>query len=278
MKVLVIARVAHEINRAYCASLGDTSQPAWEDAPEWQQQSAIAGVEMHLANPDATPEQSHESWLAQKVAAGWVYGEVKDAEKKEHPCCRPYDELPQEQKAKDYLFRSVVHMLKDIPDEMVQPAAAVAAAAPLAAEVVPVGLIPVKYIGRRPEWHDRVYGTGLYFSTEQTRNLPPEIARRLLRHIDLFEKAEAPVVEAATDPVSQDDDTAKLLEQGKQEQQDQHAVQTQLQDLYDQVEQMGKDSLIEFASTKYRQNLSKRDSVATLRGQVRQFIDQFGVV
>ena len=278
MKVLVIARVAHEINRAYCASLGDTSQPAWEDAPEWQQQSAIAGVEMHLANPDATPEQSHESWLAQKVAAGWVYGEVKDAEKKEHPCCRPYDELPQEQKAKDYLFRSVFHMLKDIPDEMVQPAAAVAAAAPLAAEVVPVGLIPVKYIGRRPEWHDRVYGTGLYFSTEQTRNLPPEIARRLLRHADLFEKGEAPVVEAATDPVSQDDDTAKLLEQGKQEQQDQHAVQTQLQDLYDQVEQMGKDSLIEFASTKYRQNLNKRDSVATLRGQVRQFIDQFGAV
>lgn len=279
MKVLVIARVAHEINRAYCASLGDTSQPAWEDAPEWQQKSAIAGVEMHLANPDATPEQSHESWLAQKVAAGWVYGEVKDAEKKEHPCCRPYDELPPEQKSKDYLFRSVVHMLKDIPDEMVQPApAAEPQAVAQAAVAVPVGLVPVKYIGRRPEWNDRLYGSGLYFVTDQVRNLPHEIARRLLRHIDLFEKAEAPVVEAATDPVSQDDDTAKLLEQGKQEQQDQHAVQTQLQDLYDQVEQMGKDSLIEFASTKYRQNLNKRDSVATLRGQVRQFIDQFGAV
>lgn len=275
MKVLVIARVAHEINRAYCASLGDTSQPAWEDAPEWQQQSAIAGVEMHLANPDATPEQSHESWLAQKVAAGWVYGEVKDAEKKEHPCCRPYDELPQEQKAKDYLFRSVVHMLKDIPDEMVQPAAAVA---PLAAEVVPVGLIPVKYIGRRPEWHDRVYGTGLYFTTEQTRNLPPEIARRLLRHADLFEKGEIPAAVEAAEPTNSTDDTDELLEQGKQAKEDEHTVQTQLQDLYDQVEQMGKDSLIEFASTKYRQNLNKRDSVATLRGQVRQFIDQFGAV
>lgn len=278
MKVLVIARVAHEINRAYCASLGDTSQPAWEDAPEWQQKSAIAGVEMHLANPDATPEQSHESWLAQKVAAGWVYGEVKDAENKQHPCCRPYDELPQEQKAKDYLFRSVVHMLKDIPDEMVQPAAAVAAVAPLAAEVVPVGLIPVKYIGRRPEWHDRVYGTGLYFSTEQTRNLPPEIARRLLRHADLFEKGEIPAAVEAAEPTNSTDDTDELLEQGKQAKEDEHTVQTQLQDLYDQVEQMGKDSLIEFASTKYRQNLNKRDSVATLRGQVRQFIDQFGAV
>lgn len=113
------------------------------------------------------------------------------------------------------------------------------------------------------------------------RNLPHEIARRLLRHADLFEKAEAPIVQdepTQEEPAPLDDDTAKLLEQGKQEQQDQHAVQTQLQDLYDQVEQMGKDSLIEFASTKYRQNLNKRDSVATLRGQVRQFIDQFGAV
>lgn len=31
-----IARMAHEANRAYCQALGDDSQPAWEDAPEWQ--------------------------------------------------------------------------------------------------------------------------------------------------------------------------------------------------------------------------------------------------
>ena len=281
MKILVIAiaKVAHEINRAYCAALGDETQVAWEDAPEWQQQSAIAGVEMHLANPDATPEQSHESWLAQKVAAGWVYGEVKDAEKKEHPCCRPYDELPQEQKAKDYLFRSVVHMLKDIPDEMVQPAAAVAAAAPLAAEVVPVGLIPVKYIGRRPEWHDRVYGTGLYFTTEQTRNLPPEIARRLLRHADLFEKADQPALETADgEAVTVDDDTARLLEQGKKAEDAKHEQQVSIQDLYDQIDQMDKASLESFASTKYRIDLDKRKSVDNLRTQVKQLVDQFGAV
>lgn len=105
MDRIAIARVAHEINRAYCASLGDVSQPAWEDAPEWQKASALVGVDMHLAKPDATPEQSHESWLAQKTAEGWKFGPVKDAEKKEHPCCVPYAELPAEQKAKDYLFR-----------------------------------------------------------------------------------------------------------------------------------------------------------------------------
>ena len=35
MKVEQIAQVAHELNKAYCESLGDNSQPSWEDAPEW---------------------------------------------------------------------------------------------------------------------------------------------------------------------------------------------------------------------------------------------------
>src|SRR5438105_262770 len=33
------ARAAHEVNRAYCLALGDASQVAWEDAPEWQRSS-----------------------------------------------------------------------------------------------------------------------------------------------------------------------------------------------------------------------------------------------
>lgn len=104
-----LARRAHEINRAYCAALGDYSQPEWEDAPDWQKESARVGVRMHLLNPSATPEDSHASWYAQKEAEGWKYGPVKDASKKEHPCFVPYAELPESQKAKDYLFRAVVH-------------------------------------------------------------------------------------------------------------------------------------------------------------------------
>ena len=276
MKVQAIARVAHEINRAYCASLGDTSQPAWEDAPDWQQKSAIAGVEMHLANPDATPEQSHESWLAQKIADGWVYGEVKDAEKKQHPCCVPYDELPTEQKAKDHLFRAVVHMLKSIPDEMIGSQAPAAFQIP---EIRP-SQIAVRYIGRRPEWHDRVYMTVLHFTAGQVRVLPSEIARRFLRHADLFERAEvaAEPAEQAAEPAQQDDDTEALLEQGKAAREQKDEQQSLIQDLYDQIDQMDKDSLEQFASTKYRQELDKRKAVAKLRAEVKQMVDQFGAV
>lgn len=106
-----IARVCHEVNRAYCASLGDHSQPAWEDAPLWQRHSAILGVEAITANPAITPEQSHESWLEQKRADGWRYGEVKNAETKEHPCFVAYNDLPLAQRSKDYIFGAVVRSL-----------------------------------------------------------------------------------------------------------------------------------------------------------------------
>lgn len=106
--VLRAARTAHEVNRIYCRSIGDTSQLPWHDSPSWQVNSAIAGVEAIVANPNQTPEQSHESWLAHKIADGWVYGPVKDTDKKEHPCMVPYADLPDEQRIKDALFTTTV--------------------------------------------------------------------------------------------------------------------------------------------------------------------------
>lgn len=105
-----IAKLAHEANKQYCESIGDTSQPTWEEAPEWQKQSAINGVKHVLANPDAKPEDSHKSWLKEKQADGWKYGPVKDPQKKEHPCFVPYAELPKEQQAKDFIFLDTVRM------------------------------------------------------------------------------------------------------------------------------------------------------------------------
>ncbi len=106
-----IAKVCHEANRAYCEILGDTSQPSWEQAPQWQRESAITGVLFVVQHPSAPVSAQHDCWLEQKRATGWKYGPVKNAEKKEHPCMVPYGELPHEQRLKDSLFRAVVQAL-----------------------------------------------------------------------------------------------------------------------------------------------------------------------
>lgn len=110
-KVERIARVTHEANRAYCQGIGDDSQKPWDEAPQWQKDSAIKGVLFNLQNPGAPASASHDSWLAEKEATGWKYGPVKDPEKKEHPCFVPYEQLPVEQRLKDHLFKAVVAAL-----------------------------------------------------------------------------------------------------------------------------------------------------------------------
>jgi hypothetical protein len=108
MNIEQIAKTCYAVNKAFCEHLGDTSQPTWEEAPDWQKQSVMNGVRYHLENPDSKPSDSHNNWMSEKKADGWVYGEVKDPEKKEHPCLVEYEELPKDQQAKDSLFIAVV--------------------------------------------------------------------------------------------------------------------------------------------------------------------------
>lgn len=100
------AEAAHEANRVYCAAIGDTSQKPWAEAEEWQRQSAIEGVRIALTG--ATPEQQHDAWCEAKRRDGWVYGPMKDADQKRHPCLISYTDLPAEQRAKDSLYLAVV--------------------------------------------------------------------------------------------------------------------------------------------------------------------------
>lgn len=106
-----IAEMCHCTNRNFCQSIGDHSQTSWLDAPDWQRDSAIKGVDFILDNPNAPASASHESWLKEKAETGWSYGPEKNAEFKTHPCFVPYEQLPQEQKTKDYLFGAVVRAM-----------------------------------------------------------------------------------------------------------------------------------------------------------------------
>lgn len=112
--VIEIARVCHEVNRAVCQASGDTSQKPWPLAESWQRESIVRGVNYVRANPGATPAAQHSFWMEGRIAAGWTFGLVKDPVAKTHPCLLPYDQMPFEQRVKDFLFRAVVKAMSGI--------------------------------------------------------------------------------------------------------------------------------------------------------------------
>ena len=52
----------------------------------------------------------HEVWAKSRVEQGWIYGEVKDSNKKTTPCLVPYEELSEEEK--DYDRHTALETLK----------------------------------------------------------------------------------------------------------------------------------------------------------------------
>lgn len=285
MKTLVIAAVAYGMNAAYCAAIGDNSLPPWDEATQEHRDRIVAGVQLHLENPEVTPEQAHERWLAAMTEAGWTYGEAKVIEAKQHPCMLPFDQLPLEQRVKDSLFRAAVHLLKDLPDEAAASDTHIAATSNIPAEAVPLRLaavLTVEYIGRRPQYTDRVYNTGLTFTSGQKRALPENVARNLLRHPDLFKEAEPDPVEHV--PAGEvagvvTDNTQQQLDDAERQRKAADDLQRQIQDVKDQVNRMeDAEALVAFAREKYGQGLNKNWKVDTLRTKVHAMIDQFGVV
>lgn len=133
----------------------------------------------------------------------------------------------------------------------------------------------VKYTGRKP-FKDRLYRSGLTFEPGQARLVPAELARKFLRHADVFEAA-TEATERGKKKTSTDD-TAELLEQAAKDEAQRTEDQNSLQDMFDRVSQMDKEALGQFAKINYQQDLDMRYNVENLRGQVIALIDRFGLV
>lgn len=297
MKSIAIAMMCHAINAAYCQSMGYDSQPTWDDAPEAHKQSLLAGVEMHLANPDATPEQSHESWYKVKEAEGWKYGEVKDMEKKEHPCFLPYEELPDEQKAKDYLFRTTVHLVKHLPDpedylalsaEVVNLRQKVEHQKNVAintATITPTNVVQksagvsIQYIGNKSLYTDHLYESALTFEQGQVRSIPSDLATKFLKHPEFTRyEGEPESISGESTEQGLDDDTSSILNRSKEKQQEEIDKENKVLDEIETIGKMTKAGLVQYALEKYEQKLSPQKNLDELKESVTQMIHQYGVV
>lgn len=79
----------------------------------WDESKAgyIEGVKFHLDNPNVSIDTGHKLWLIEKLKDGWTWGEKIDYNNKTHPCICMYKDLPEIERAKDSLFRAIVHSL-----------------------------------------------------------------------------------------------------------------------------------------------------------------------
>jgi hypothetical protein len=115
MTITDIAKVVHNIQVVFCASIGETI-PAWEDALEIMQTATKIGVRDLINNPNATGGFSHEQWMKNKLAEGYVWGVVRDHVKKTHPSLIPFEQLPHNEQVKDHLFVETVRSLQAFLD------------------------------------------------------------------------------------------------------------------------------------------------------------------
>ncbi len=110
-RIAAISRTVHEAVRAWAAAHGQDSIPHWNRAPAWMRDSTRESVEFTLDHPEAPHSAQHDQWMAQKKRDGWVWGEVKDADRKTHPMLVAYEELPDMERRKDALFKAIVQAL-----------------------------------------------------------------------------------------------------------------------------------------------------------------------
>ena len=121
--------------------------------------------------------------------------------------------------------------------------------------------VAVKYEGPRATYREGTYGSGLMWTKGETKLVPAALAEKLLRHAPVYvpgdKKAAPKQAEAIAEPAKKDENDT--------------------QEVRDSFNTMDKDALEAYARTHFRVELDKRKSLQSLRGQVTQLVDQYGI-
>lgn len=146
--------------------------------------------------------------------------------------------------------------------------------------------IAVTYTGRDDPFIDRMYRSGLTFVNGQSRTVPSTLAQRFLRHTDVFcltEATVATVADKAPESTAQQtteppkDDTQQLLDDAQKKDDDQRLKDDARFVLLDQLDQMDKKALIDWADVHYKQKIPGNLGEAKVRERAKGFIDSYGM-
>lgn len=107
MNVTNVARIAHEVDRAYLMTIGGNVGEPWEKASADDRDGVVMTVRA-MSVGHVTPRSTHEAWVTEMIRNGWRRGETYSTKKKTHPNIGDYDELPPEVRARDAILAAVV--------------------------------------------------------------------------------------------------------------------------------------------------------------------------
>lgn len=124
-------------------------------------------------------------------------------------------------------------------------------------------MTPIQYIGKRPEYTEGTYGSGIVFKQGQTVSVPDDLALKLLKHPDVYAKGDA---KQAVEVPIEFPEVKQLAEEAA------------LQDMRDLIAAMPKETVLETAERDYGRKLDKRKNEDNLRAELIQLIDQYGLV
>lgn len=178
MKSIYIASVAHLALAALSEFAGEQDVVhEFDKLPDAQKEGLVAGVDMLIADPNAGSDARHNAWMEKMLADGWKFSKKRDDVAKTHPRLVPFDSLPKKEVAKETLLHAIVRTMASGE----QPSAAVTKTTPAAA-----GTVPVKYIGKKDEHKDNLYGSGLEWKPGQVHHVPAAAAAKMLAHTDTY--------------------------------------------------------------------------------------------
>ncbi len=106
-----IARVCHEVERAYGNRFCGDVHPHWIDVPGELRESCMKRVQFFLDHTGADAGAYHERWREIRAAEGWSYGKVRDDARKLDPRMVSFAELSDAQQVKGIIFHAIVRYL-----------------------------------------------------------------------------------------------------------------------------------------------------------------------
>lgn len=102
------APIVHETLGVWSAANRQPRYPAWEIAPDWMKEATYESVTFVLDHPGSSDSLHHDQWMQKKIEDGWVWGPVKDGDKKTHPMLVAFEDLPIFERKKDALVKALV--------------------------------------------------------------------------------------------------------------------------------------------------------------------------